>query len=85
MKTYKPPQRLVALGLVLQYDSELQKNGRLGIFSTFQRILINQERAKILSEDDTYRQAFGIENKIEFVLEKIKATNFQPEKPICYE
>lgn len=45
MKTYTPPHRLLALGLVLQYDSERQNIGLNPILSTGHRILINQEVA----------------------------------------
>ena len=56
MRKYEPPKRLVELGKVLQYDTGLQELGLSPILTTEQRILINQERGRIMSGDFDYIQ-----------------------------
>lgn len=83
MKIYNPSNRQVALGLVLQYDSESQEIGKLKYFTTGQRIVINQERAAIMAGLD-YTQNEPLEDKIQFVISQIVSTRWQPKKPIPY-
>lgn len=84
MKIYKTPTRLKNLGLTLQYDSHLKDNGKIGFFSVSERILINQERGKILN-DEVYIQPEQLESKIDNVLDKINQIGWEPEKQIEYE
>lgn len=83
MKKYLPPKRLVELGLVLQYDSSFQELGQSPILSTEQRILINQERSRIMSGDFDYIQP--VDSKIESVLVEIRKQNWKPETEIQYD
>lgn len=81
MKYFKPTQRLVELGLVLQYDSQ-----KKAIFNKdgFEREMINQERAKIIQGNFDYWQTQNLEEKIKLAIQEIKQTNWQPEKAIVY-
>lgn len=81
MKYYKPTERLLDLGLVLQYDSQEKV-----IFNTrgFEREMINQERGRILQGDFDYWQTKTLETKISNALLEIKRTKWKPEKPINY-
>lgn len=81
MKYFKPTQRLVELGLVLQYDSQ-----ETAIFNKdgFEREMINQERANILQGNFDYWQTPNLEQKIKSTIQEIKQTNWQPEKAIVY-
>jgi len=55
MKIFTPSHRLLELGLILQYDSERQDLELAPILSsTGHRILINQERGRIMSGDFDY-------------------------------
>lgn len=83
MKNYNPTQRLMALGLVLQFDSESQEKGKSHYFTVGQRIVINQERAAIMAGLN-YTQNELLENKIEFVVSQIISKKWHPEKPIPY-
>ncbi|WP_395060057.1 hypothetical protein [Flavobacterium sp.] len=84
MKVYKPPKRLKELGLVLQYDSERQEIGLNPILEIEQRILINQERARIMSGDDSYTQPTNYEATIQAVLLEIVKQNWNPKSEIKY-
>lgn len=83
MKVYNPPQRLIALGLVLQYDTESDENKKTIYFTTGQRIVINQERSAIMQGLE-YKQNEWTESKIQFVIGQIITTKWNPEKPIPY-
>lgn len=83
MRKYTPPKRLVELGKVLQFDTGLQELGLSPILTTEQRILINQERGKIMSGDFNYTQP--INGKIESVLVEIRKQNWKPETEIQYD
>jgi len=85
MKIYTPPHRLIALGLVLQYDSERQEIGLMPILSIGHRILINQERARIMSGDFDYLQPIDFEDKIESILIEIRKQKWKPETEIQYD
>lgn len=84
MKVFKPPKRLLELGLVLQYDSERQEIGLSPILEIEQRILINQERGKIMSGDDNYTQTTNYEATIQAVLLEIAKQNWKPKIEIKY-
>lgn len=84
MKLYIPPQRLIDLGLVLQYDSELQEIQNKALLSFYQRLLINQERAKLLSGDENNNQPDDLETIIKAVLNEINKQNWQPKQSIKY-
>lgn len=83
MKLYTPNQRQIALGMVLQFDSESQSKGKSKYFTTGQRIVINQERAALMAGSE-YSQNEFMEDKIQFVINQIITTRWQPEKPIPY-
>lgn len=83
MKNYHPSPRENILVAVLQFDTESQEKGSSFYFTTYQRILINQERAAIMAGSE-YHQNSLLESKIAFVFELIKTTNWIPEKPIPY-
>ena len=83
MRKYIPPKRLVELGKVLQYDTGLQELGMSPILTTEQRILINQERGRIMSGDFDYVQS--IQSKIESVLVEIRKQHWKPETEIQYD
>jgi hypothetical protein len=85
MKIFTPSHRLLALGLVLQYDSERQDLGLAPILSTGHRILINQERGRIMSGDFDYLQSIEFENKIESILVEIRKQKWKPENEIKYD
>lgn len=84
MKVFKPPKRLLELGLVLQYDTERQEIGLSPILEIEQRILINQERGKIMSGDDNYTQTTNYEAIIQTVLLEIAKQNWKPKIEIKY-
>lgn len=83
MKKYTPPKRLVELGMVLQYDTGLQELGLSPILTAEQRILINQERGRIMSGFFDYKQP--INDKIESVLVEIRKEYWKPETEIRYD
>lgn len=80
MSPKKIYQRLEDLHNVLVYCSELQKEGRMYVFKTGERICINQERAALLSqlshEVREYKIPASIEAKVKFTTDKIQATNW---------
>ena len=85
-KIYNPPARLVELGLVLQYDKEVFKcELKEETFLTWnERLLINRERARLMANDNSYRQSDTIEDKIKTVLREITMNNWEPLKEIEY-
>lgn len=86
MKLYIPPQRLVNLGLVLQYDKEVFKcELKEESFLTWnERLLINRERARIMANDNSYKQDDLLEFKILKILLIIKQSSWKPLKVIEY-
>jgi hypothetical protein len=83
MRKYIPTKRLVELGKVLQYDTGLQELGLSPILTIEQRILINQERGRIMSGDFDYIQP--VNGKIESVLVEIRKQHWKPETEIQYD
>lgn len=73
MKEFKPSERLVALGEILEYDTQLKEKGKAGHFSVTERILINQERGQLLAGKENYCHSIALQSKIEFVTNKIKS------------
>lgn len=85
MKDFQPPPRFVNLTQVLKHCSELDRrsNGTKTVFTTGERIAINQERGSIytqisyesgeidITETRNYQVSENIENKIKFTLNKI--------------
>jgi hypothetical protein len=85
MKEFQPPQRLEDLLTVLEHCSTIDKKsfGKSKVFTTGERIAINQERGSIFSqlayesgeiqinETRNYQVPQHIENKIKFTLNKI--------------
>jgi hypothetical protein len=71
-------ERFHDLKIILQYDSFQKDNAKAGFFATSERFMINQERAKILSADNNFRQRPELENKIQFVLKKIQTNQWKP-------
>lgn len=85
MKDNQPIQRLNNLHTALEQCSQIDQlsDGKNKVFTTGERIAINQERGAILSqiaygneeitalEVRTYRVSSQIENKIKFTLSKI--------------
>lgn len=81
-------QRLQDLHSVLWYCSDMQKEGRIYVFKTGERICINQERGALLSQlsrytgenspEDvrTYQLPAHIEAKVKFTLERIETTHW---------
>jgi len=72
--------RLEDLLDVLEYCSSQQSFGRTACFTTFERILINQERGALLSQINEDNQADDIrhyqchpklESKIKFIIQKV--------------
>lgn len=84
MKIYQPSKRLVELGLVLQYDTELQEVSKDAILTDTQRFWINQERAKIMSGEDDYLQHPKLEVVIESISLQIRKQNWKPKIEIRY-
>lgn len=86
MKLYLPPPRLVNLGMVLQYDKEVFKcELKEENFLTWnERLLINRERARIMANDNSYRQEIELEIKIYQILQEINSKNWKPLKTIEY-
>jgi hypothetical protein len=80
MKKYNPPPRLIDLDLVLKYDCE-KKPCLKPKTETF---CINQERAKLLQNDFSYKQTPALETKIQNALFEIKFKDWQPKNPIEY-
>ena len=80
--------RLADLHNVLLYCSNLQKQGRIHVFKTGERICINQERGALFSQlshanNETFSHEVrecqcppGLEVKIKFTIEKIQATGW---------
>lgn len=85
MRMYIPTKRLVELGLVLQYDTELQEVSKDGVLTDTQRFWINQERGKIMSGDDDYLQYARLERLIETILLGIREQNWKPKTEIQYD
>ena len=81
-------QRLEDLHNVLVYCSDLQKEGRIHVFKTGERICINQERGALFSQlshlnNETFSHEVreyqcppALESKIKFTIEKIQSTNW---------
>ncbi len=76
--------RLENLHDVLAYDSDQQTWGRTACFTTFERILINQERGALLSQLNKdnqppdirhYQCPPNLESKIQFVNQKVINNN----------
>ena len=65
MKIYKPAERFLLLSEVLKSCTKIQEKGKEPIFNTVERIMINQERGKLLSGDDSYIQDVKLEQKIQ--------------------
>lgn len=82
MKELKPTQRHSDLDCVLQFDSELQSHGKTELFSSGERIVINQERAALLAGESDYDNP--VEPKIQKVLKQIQQMRWKPEEPIRY-
>lgn len=82
MKGIKPTQRHSDLDCVLQFDSELQSHGKIELFSSGERIVINQERAALLAGESDYDNP--VEPKIQKVLKQIQQMRWKPEEPIRY-
>lgn len=91
MKLPIPNDRLEVLYDVLEYCSEVDRrsNGKLYMFSTFERICINQERGSIMSQmnqetapDDIrhYQCPPKLESKIQIVNQKIINNNLNNQK-----
>lgn len=72
MTETNPGERLIVLGEVLEYDSQLKEIGKAGHFSVAERILINQERGQLLAGKTNYLLPIALRTKIEFVINKIK-------------
>jgi hypothetical protein len=77
------PNRLEQLHTVLQYCTE-----KGGYFSTGERICINQERGLLIQEDEPepilipiHPHSEKLTTKIDFIITKIKVSNWQP-KPL---
>lgn len=85
MRNYIPTKRLVELGLVLQYDTELQEVSKDAVLTDTQRFWINQERGKIMSGDDDYLQYAALERLIEKILLGIRKQNWKPKTEIQYD
>lgn len=85
MKSYIPNNRHIILDLVLQYDSEKKEIGKSGFLTDAQRFSINQERAKIMGEDHSFKQSDNLETLISSILLKIRSGSWRPEKPIQYQ
>lgn len=79
MKIFSPPKRLVELDFVLRYDSEERR-----MLKIHERFAINQERAKILGGNESYRQSEMLEEKITKILADIEYTGWEPYNPIEY-
>jgi hypothetical protein len=73
MTEIKIPKRLEELGLVLKYDTECTP-----ILKVHERFAINQERAKLFANDDTYTQSEIVESKIEMALTEIRRNDWHP-------
>lgn len=85
MRKFIPTKRLVELGLVLQYDTELQEFSKDAVLTDTQRFWINQERGKIMSGDDDYLQHATLERLIEKILLGIRKQNWKPKTEIQYD
>ncbi|EMY3483770.1 hypothetical protein FPG87_12525 [Flavobacterium psychrophilum] len=85
MRKFIPTKRLVELGLVLQYDTELQEVSKDAVLTDTQRFWINQERGKIMSGDDDYLQYATLEKLIEKILLGIRKQNWKPKTEIQYD
>lgn len=85
MRSYLPNNRHTILDIVLQYDTEKKEIGRSGFLKDADRFLINQERAKIMSGDNSFNQSENLEALINSVFFKIRSSSWRPEKPIQYQ
>ncbi len=84
MTIYKPPQRLLELGMVLKYDSELQEDGKTKKLEPHEREAINRERAKVIANDYSYQHFESLITKIDSILLEIKLKRWKPKNPIEY-
>ncbi len=84
MKLPLPNDRLEALYDVLEYCSNQQTFGKPACFTTFERIMINQERGAIMSQMNQesapndirfYKCPPKLESKIQFVNQKVINNN----------
>jgi hypothetical protein len=64
MKIQKYSDRFFELSEVLHHDRILQENGKKPIFGTIDRWMMNQERAKLLNDDESFEQTQKLEDKI---------------------
>ena len=85
MRVYIPTKRLVELGLVLQYDTELQEVSKDAVLTTNQRFWINQERGKIMNGDEDYFLYDSLEDLIQKILLQIRKQNWKPKNEIHYD
>jgi hypothetical protein len=85
MRKYIPTKRLVELGSILQYDTELQEISKDAVLTVNQRFWINQERGKIMSGDENYLQCQKLEALIEMILLEIRKQNWKPKTEIQYD
>ena len=85
MRKYIPTKRLVELGSILQYDTELQEISKDAVLTVNQRFWINQERGKIMSGDENYLQCQKLEALIEMILLEIRKQNWKPKAEIQYD
>lgn len=79
MKSYTPPQRLLDLGIVLQYDQQACR-----FFAPHERFSINYERARLMANDYSISQCQSIENKIYEILTAIERQDWCPFSEIKY-
>lgn len=84
MSNQETYQRLEDLHNVLVYCSEAQNLGRIYVFTTLERVCINQERGSLLSQINqdniphevrNYKIPPSIEAKVKFTIDKIEATS----------
>lgn len=73
MKVYTPPKRLLALGLVLQFDREQKR-----LFAPHERFAINQERAKLMANQHDYLQPEELERRIQTAIFEIETQGWCP-------
>ncbi|MDA6072057.1 hypothetical protein NJT12_20740 [Flavobacterium sp. AC] len=85
MRSYLPNNRHIILDLVLQYDTTKKEIGKAGFFTETQRLSINQERAKIMSGNHSFKQNEALETQIALVISKIRSDSWIPEKAIQYQ
>ncbi len=71
MKLPKFTNRFFELSGVLEHCSKEQEKGAPPIFKTIERWMINQERSKLLNNDESFVQLQKLEDKIQQTLKKI--------------